>query len=124
MKLPSYLPLTPTVEGQPSIPSRSERDLVTHIPLICWACAGSAISHGLREGAQRNRGHAKVTQRAGKRAERPAYASAQGLPMAQVPGVLGAVPSSATLEIWVPLPASLSSLGPTWGRGRAPECWD
>lgn len=49
--------------------------LVTQIP----GSAGPGLglpSHGLREGTQRSRGHAKVTHRAGNRAESPACMSA------------------------------------------------
>ena len=56
------------------------------------AWAGLAVSHGLREGAQRSRGHAKVTQRVGSGVGRSAGASAQRLATAQASGVLGTVP--------------------------------
>lgn len=63
------------------------------------------------EGAQRSRGHAKVTCRAGDRAAGLAHVSARRLATAQASGVLGTVPGSATWEIWVPLPTSPTSLG-------------
>lgn len=73
----------PTLTGHPDSSARR-------------ASAGSAISHGLGEGAQRTcQGHPQGWQQA----ESPTCASARGLPMAQVSGVAGTVPSSATRDL-------------------------